>query len=295
MSSLTEIGSTSSGKEATKQDSSIVRILASNCCTSEPFKDTQEEKWLHLRCWANSSYLTIGKVFVLHRGCSFNLTSILNAGVIAGGREGREARHTVFFTPIGPTVYWRRRVLRFYETRNISLQNRMEALSKRCLLDSSRESTRERHSVLANEIACTRYRQHGANWLNRASHHTTRRNDSLPAIFKTETSSTCCSQKYLAWASAATAAAGCFESAAAGNCWQGTVWGTKPNQCGERRNLVSSRSPSPWSTTRRHLQRRGADDRDAKFGLQAARWMSHHVYPERFEARRYIQCGQRST
>ena len=105
--SLTKIGSTSSGKEATKQDSSIVRFLASNCCTSEPFKDTQEEKWLHLRCWANSSYLTIGKVFVLHRGCSFNLTSILNAGVIAGGREGREARHTSVLH-----TYWTHGVLK---------------------------------------------------------------------------------------------------------------------------------------------------------------------------------------
>ena len=31
-----------------------------------------------------------------------NLTSILNAELIAGGREGRETRHTVFFTPLNP-------------------------------------------------------------------------------------------------------------------------------------------------------------------------------------------------
>ena len=42
--SLTEIGSTSSGKEATKQETSIGRNLATNYCTFEPFKDTQEEK-----------------------------------------------------------------------------------------------------------------------------------------------------------------------------------------------------------------------------------------------------------
>ena len=42
------------------------------------------------------------KEFVFHRGCSFNLTSILNTGLIAGGREGRETRHTVFFTPLNP-------------------------------------------------------------------------------------------------------------------------------------------------------------------------------------------------
>ena len=33
------------------------------------------------------------KQFVFHRGCSFNLTSM---------REGRESRHTVFFTPLNP-------------------------------------------------------------------------------------------------------------------------------------------------------------------------------------------------
>ena len=41
---LTEIGSTSSGKDATRQDSSIVRIPTTNYCTFEPFKDTQGEK-----------------------------------------------------------------------------------------------------------------------------------------------------------------------------------------------------------------------------------------------------------
>ena len=40
--SFTEIGSNSSGKAATRQDSSIVS-LATDYCTFEPFKDTQEE------------------------------------------------------------------------------------------------------------------------------------------------------------------------------------------------------------------------------------------------------------
>ena len=39
------------------------------------------------------------KQFVFHRGCSFDLKSIMGAGLIAGGREGRENRHPVFFTP----------------------------------------------------------------------------------------------------------------------------------------------------------------------------------------------------
>ena len=43
------------------------------------------------------------KEFVFHRGCSFNLACILNAGLIAGGREGgRETRHAVLFTPLNP-------------------------------------------------------------------------------------------------------------------------------------------------------------------------------------------------
>ena len=40
--------------------------------------------------------------FVFHRGCSFDLKSTLGAGIIAGGREGRENRQTVFFTPLTP-------------------------------------------------------------------------------------------------------------------------------------------------------------------------------------------------
>ena len=39
------------------------------------------------------------KEFVFHRGCSFDLKSLLGAVLIAGGRAGRETRHTVFFTP----------------------------------------------------------------------------------------------------------------------------------------------------------------------------------------------------
>ena len=42
------------------------------------------------------------KEFVFLRGRSFHLTSTLNAGLIAGVREGREIRRTVFFTPLNP-------------------------------------------------------------------------------------------------------------------------------------------------------------------------------------------------
>ena len=42
------------------------------------------------------------KQFVFHRGCSCDLKSILGGGLIAGRREGRDNRHTVFFTPLNP-------------------------------------------------------------------------------------------------------------------------------------------------------------------------------------------------
>ena len=42
------------------------------------------------------------KQFLFHRGCSFNLKSILDAALIAGGKESKEGRQTVFFTPLDP-------------------------------------------------------------------------------------------------------------------------------------------------------------------------------------------------
>ena len=42
------------------------------------------------------------KEFLFHRGCSFNVTSILTSGPITGGRESKEGRQTIFFTPLNP-------------------------------------------------------------------------------------------------------------------------------------------------------------------------------------------------
>ena len=66
--------------------------------TFEPFKDTQEEN--DSTRDADVFIPHSWKQFVFHQGCSFNLTSILNAGLIAGGRQGRETRHTLCFTPL---------------------------------------------------------------------------------------------------------------------------------------------------------------------------------------------------
>ena len=40
------------------------------------------------------------KEFLFHRGCSYKVTLILKSGLIAGGRESKEGRQTIFFTPL---------------------------------------------------------------------------------------------------------------------------------------------------------------------------------------------------
>ena len=42
------------------------------------------------------------KEFLFHRGCSNDVTSILKSGLVAGGRESKEGRQTLFFTPLNP-------------------------------------------------------------------------------------------------------------------------------------------------------------------------------------------------
>ena len=101
--SLTETGSNSSGKEATKQDSSIVKILATNCCTLEPFKHTGGKN-LEPEMLDHVLMLLNWKHFVFHRGCSFNLKSILKAGLIQEGEKVVKPDTTVFFTPLNHGV-----------------------------------------------------------------------------------------------------------------------------------------------------------------------------------------------
>ena len=51
----------SPGTEATEPDFSIARILATDYCAVEPFKDTQEGRNFIFSSWATFSFLTIGK------------------------------------------------------------------------------------------------------------------------------------------------------------------------------------------------------------------------------------------
>ena len=39
------------------------------------------------------------KEFLFHRGFAFNIKSILEQGLTASGRESKEGRQTIFFTP----------------------------------------------------------------------------------------------------------------------------------------------------------------------------------------------------
>ena len=40
--------------------------------------------------------------FVFHRGCYFNIKSILETRLTAGGSERKEGRQTIFFTLLNP-------------------------------------------------------------------------------------------------------------------------------------------------------------------------------------------------
>ena len=42
------------------------------------------------------------KEFVFHRCCSFNINSILENGLMAGGKQSKEGRQAIFFTPLDP-------------------------------------------------------------------------------------------------------------------------------------------------------------------------------------------------
>ena len=39
---------------------------------------------------------------IVHWGCSFSIQSILENGLIPGGKESKEGRQTIFFTPPDP-------------------------------------------------------------------------------------------------------------------------------------------------------------------------------------------------
>ena len=40
--------------------------------------------------------------FIFHKGSVYNQVSITQSGLVAGGKESKEGRQSVFFTPLGP-------------------------------------------------------------------------------------------------------------------------------------------------------------------------------------------------
>ena len=71
-------------------------------CFFVPFKDTLGGNLMAPELMGHVAIPQKRKEFLFHRGCLFNVTSILKAGLIAGGRESKEGRHTIFFTPLNP-------------------------------------------------------------------------------------------------------------------------------------------------------------------------------------------------
>ena len=89
------------------------------------------------------------KQFFFHRCCSFDLKSILGGGLIAGGREGFESRHAVFFTSLNP---WRNEIEEEFhghlaKPRKVHCKTGWKTLSRRRLLDLSWKGPRERQSA----------------------------------------------------------------------------------------------------------------------------------------------------
>ena len=44
------------------------------------------------------------KEYFYHRGCSFSISSVLENGLISGGKESHKRRQTIIFTPLNPFV-----------------------------------------------------------------------------------------------------------------------------------------------------------------------------------------------
>ena len=95
----------------------------------------------------------IPKQFATHRSCSFNLTSILEAGLIAGRHSIQLVEGEEFHGDLT-------------KPRKVHHKSKVEALSRRSLLDPLGEGTRDKHSLLANGITCNHRLQHCATKLH---------------------------------------------------------------------------------------------------------------------------------
>ena len=103
-----------------------------------------------------------GRNSMFRRGCSFDVTSILRAGLLAGGKQSKEGRQTVFFTPSKP-VWGQSRGRRFQrrtEAEKSTMSQYMQASSGRRLLGPLGQGTRKESAVLADTLSrpgCSRF------------------------------------------------------------------------------------------------------------------------------------------
>ena len=81
------IGWIISTKEATKIDFNIARTPTTSSCIFALFKGIQEDCWLRFELMNHVAIPLRWKEFRYHRGSSLNANSILQAGLIAGGRK----------------------------------------------------------------------------------------------------------------------------------------------------------------------------------------------------------------
>ena len=100
--SMKKNGFDTSMKEVTRRGSSFVRIPKIPWLIFEQFKDTLVEFQLHMNWWGQVQNPYDWKGSVFHRGCSLNIKSILENGLNAGGKQSKEGRQTIFFTPLNP-------------------------------------------------------------------------------------------------------------------------------------------------------------------------------------------------
>ena len=114
------------------------------CSTCAPFKDTQEENFIALELLGYVAIPYNWKEFIVHKGSSFDCTSILKSGLVAGGRTSKDGRQTVFFAQSDIWKWTRRNIdkRRLHETKNGTFLKQVETFSGRCLLGQFSPSTK---------------------------------------------------------------------------------------------------------------------------------------------------------
>ena len=93
--------------------------------------------------------------FLFHRGCSCDVTTILKAGLIAGGRNNKEGRPTIFFTLLNPVGDNPDEELGddLSKPKEVHYHSKWKYTGRR-LLDQFNPSTRHRITILADKVSC---------------------------------------------------------------------------------------------------------------------------------------------